>query len=147
MSHTWILVANQSSARLFATGARGKGMALLRDIAHSEGHLKNQDINADRPGRTFDSHGDGRHAMGKSESPKEHEVARFAGELAKVLDEGRTHNRFSRLVLVAEDGFLGTLKGELNDHTLKLVTATVRKDYAHVNDADLPALLETEFPF
>jgi protein required for attachment to host cells len=142
MSKTWILVANQSGARIFENTGPGKGMTLLRDIAHAEGHLKDQDINADKPGRAFDSEGAGRHAMGKGESPKEHEVAKFAKELAQLLDKGRSANEFARLILVAEDGFLGTLKGELNDNTAKLVTDTVHKDYAHVADGDLPATLE-----
>ena len=144
MSKTWILVANQSGARLFENTGHGKGMTLLRDIAHAEGHLKDQDINADKPGRAFDSEGTGRHSMGKSESPKEHEVAKYAKELAAILEKGRTTNEFSRLVLIAEDRFLGTLKGELDEQTAKLITDTVHKDYAHVADSDIPAKVEAE---
>ena len=142
MEKTWILVANRGGARLFENTGPGKGMTLLRDIAHSEGHLKDQDFNADKPGRSFDSKGEGRHAMSKSESPKEHETAQFAKELAQMLDKGRATNEFSRLVLVAEDGFLGVLKGELDANTAKLVTDTVHKDMAHVADADIPTTLE-----
>ncbi|MCG6976938.1 MAG: host attachment protein [Acidiferrobacterales bacterium] len=147
MEKTWILVANRGGARLFENTGPGKGMTLLRDIAHSEGHLKDQDFNADKPGRSFDSKGEGRHAMGKSESPKEHEIDRFAKELAHMCDKGRTSNEFTRLILVAEDRLLGLLKNELDHNTAKLVTDTVHKDLAHVADADVPATLEGSIKF
>ena len=139
MSKTWILVANRSSARIFSNDGSDKELSLLQDIAHPEGHLKDQDFNADKPGRSFDSGGQGRHAMGKSESPTEHEAARFAKELADTLNKGRGTNEFSRLVLIAEPGFLGTLKSTLDDQTAKLVTDTLDKDFSRMADADIPA--------
>lgn len=137
MNTNWILVANRSGARLFENTGPGKGLTLLRDIAHAEGHLKNQDFNADKSGRSFDSGGEGRHPTGKSQSPTQHETQKFGKELAAVLDEGRTANAYSALTLVAEAGFLGVLKGELDDQVSKLVSQTVEKDLAKVADGDI----------
>jgi protein required for attachment to host cells len=141
MSTTWILVANRSGARLFENSGPGKGLILLHDIAHVEGHLKNQDFNADKPGRSFDSVGEGRHSAEKSQSPTEHETKKFGKELADILNEGRTTNAYESLVLVAEAGFLGVLKGELDNHVSKLVSQTVEKDLAKVADGDIAASL------
>jgi len=137
MNTSWILVANRSGARLFENTGPGKGLTLLRDIAHAEGHLKNQDFNADKPGRSFDSGGEGRHATEKSQSPTEHETQKFGKELANLLNEGRTANSYNSLVLVAEAGFLGVLKGELDDQVSKLVSETVEKDLAKVADGSI----------
>jgi protein required for attachment to host cells len=141
MSKTWVLIANRSNARLFTNDGSNKELTLSRDIAHTEGHFKDQDFGSDKPGRSFDSGGQGRHAMGKSESPAEHETARFAGELAAMLNKGRGNNEFSRLVLAAEPGFLGTLKNALDDQTAKLVTDTVDKDFVRMADAEIPAAI------
>lgn len=137
MNTNWILVANRSGARLFENTGPGKGLTLLRDIAHAEGHLKNQDFNADKPGRSFDTGGEGRHAIGKSQSPTEHETQKFGKELAAMLNEGRTANAYSALTLVAEAGFLGVLKAELDDQVSKLVSQTVEKDLVKVADSNI----------
>ncbi len=141
MKKSWILIANRSGARLFENTGPGKGLTLLEAIAHPAGHLKNQDINADKPGRSFDSGGQGRHALGKSESPTEHENERFAKELAVRLNDGRTHNQYSRVVLVAEPGFLGMLRASLDKQTAAMVEATIEKDLAYVPDHAIPASL------
>ncbi len=143
MNTNWILVANRSGARLFENTGPGKGLTLLHDIAHAEGHLKNQDFNADKPGRSFDSVGEGRHATGKSESPTEHETRKFGKELAAMLNKGRTANAYSTLILVAEAGFLGVLKSELDDQVSKLVSQTVEKNLAKVTDGDIAATLSS----
>ncbi len=143
MNTNWILVANRSGARLFENTGPGKGLTLLRDIAHAEGHLKNQDFNADKSGRSFDSVGEGRHATGKSQSPTEHETQKFSKELATMLNEGRTANAYHALILVAEAGFLGVLKGELDDQVSKLVTETIEKDMAKVADGDIATSLSS----
>jgi protein required for attachment to host cells len=141
MSKTWILVANRGGARLFANDGAHKEMTLLRDITHDAVHLTASDLNSDRAGRTFDSHGAGRHGMGKGDSATDHETERFAKELATVLKDGRLKAEYSRLALFAEPRFLGNLKSSLDDQTAKLVTETVTKDLAHVSDSDLPAII------
>lgn len=141
MDSTWILVANRANARLFTNTGSHRELTLLKDFIHSEGRLKDRELSSDKPGRAFDSGGQGRHGMSKSESPSEHETARFAKELATVLEQGRTSHQFGRLILVAEPGFLGVLNGAIDRHTAELVTDTLSKDLAHLDDADIPAVI------
>lgn len=138
---TWILVAHQAGARLYENRGAGTGLRLLKKIDHPEGKAKDQDINADRPGRAFDSQGDGRHAMGKSESPAEHAQAEFARGLARVLDQGRTGNAFSGLVLVAGPRLLGLIRDSLDKHTASLLTSELPKDLVNATDAEVAAHL------
>jgi protein required for attachment to host cells len=138
MTTAWILVANRIGARLFENPGPGQGLRPVRDISHPEGHLRNQDINADKPGRSHDSmQTGGRHAMGKENDPKEQELTRFSRHLAEILEEGRTHNRYARLILVAEPRFLGHLRTALNKKTSGMVSATLDKDLCEISDAEL----------
>ena len=139
MSMTWILIANRTNARLFTTLIDDEGRVsteLVREFDHPKGSLKDQDISTDRPGVALD-HGYGKHAMAKGQSPAEHEDQRFAKELAETLAQGRTDNAFRRLVLIAEPGFLGLLKGALDDQTAKLLTDTVPKNLTDMPDREV----------
>ena len=142
MTNTWILVAHRGGARIFERTGPGKGLGLIRDIPHPSGRLKNQDIGADKPGRSFDSHGVGRHALGKEHEPTEQLAERFARELAGLLDEGRTHRRYAQLVLVAEPRFLGMLRAALTPATAALVVAALDKDLGDIDARELPKHLE-----
>ena len=143
MTTTWVLVANHGNAHLFETEGAGKGLRYVQNIPHPAGRLKNQDINADKPGRSQDSmKTGGRHAMGKEYSPKEQEALRYAKHLAEILDAGRTSHRYAQVVLVAEPRLLGELRSALDPHTAALVSASHSKDLANLAEHDMATHLE-----
>jgi protein required for attachment to host cells len=142
MNTTWILTANRSGATLFETDGKGKPIHRLQDIPHPRGRLRNQDIDADKPGRAFDSHGHGRHGMSTEHESTEEVAMAFARILAELLDKGRTTHAFGKLVLVAEPGFLGLLRGALDPHTAALVVKTVHKDLPEVSEKELASHIE-----
>lgn len=137
-NHTWILVAHRAGARLFENDGPGKGLRRIEEIAHPAGRLENRQIGSDKPGRSFDSHGTGRHALGKEQDPAETLAREFARELTARLEHGRVRNAYARLVLVAEPRFLGMLRSALSPQTQALVGATLDKDLGGVSDHDLP---------
>jgi len=141
MSNTWILVAHRAGARLFESGGPGMGLRRIEEILHPEGRLENKALGSDKPGRSFDSHGVGRHALGKEHDEAETVAQAFAHKLAAHLDNARAKNAYTKLVLVAEPRFLGMLHAALPAHTAALVSAKVEKDLGHVSDHDLPAHL------
>lgn len=138
MNKTWILIAHRAGARIFENDGPGRGLKHLETIAHPEGRLQNKALGSDKPGRSFDSHGPGRHALGKEHGPAETVAQAFAHALAARLDAGRTKNTYGKLVLVAEPRFLGMLRAALSPQTAALVSATVEKDLGQVSDRDLP---------
>ncbi|MEW6353780.1 MAG: host attachment protein [Pseudomonadota bacterium] len=143
MDKTWVLVANRSDARLFETkGLRGNGWRLVQSIPHPQGRLQGRDLESDKPGRTFDSLGKGRHAKSAEHGPVEQLAQQFARHLADLLNKGRNEHAYQKLVLVAEPGFLGKLLGALDDHTAALVAGTVKKDLIEIEDRDIPKHLE-----
>lgn len=142
MNTTWILVANRASARLFEGTGPGKGLRLIREIEHPEGRLTNHEMGSDRPGRSHDSLGQGRHAMGKEHDEAEQTAIRFAKQISLLLDEGRTQHQFKRLVLVAEARFLGQLREALSRETSALVMASLDKDLPGIDARALGGHLE-----
>ncbi len=132
MEHTWVVVADRTRARILvkphSPTAAGGDWEELPSLIYPEGRLRDQEFNADRPGRSFDSMGKGRHAMSQEVSPKEEAAERFAKSLADVLDKGRANHLYVSLILVAEPGFLGTLQATLSAHTARLVTEKIPKD-------------------
>ncbi len=124
----WYVVADSARARIFSSsGPQGQ----LEDVdiwLHPESRLKDQQIAADAPGRSFDSHGEGRHAMAPRIDPSKQEALRFATEIGKRLDKARKNGRFDQLVLVAAPRFLGLMRGGLNRPTLDCVAHEVAKN-------------------
>ena len=102
-------------------------MGRLRGL-HPESRLKNQDLVADAPGRSFDSHGQGRHAVSPSTEPSDVEALRFATEIGKRLDKARKDGLFSQLVLVAAPRFLGMMREALNRPTRDCIAHEVTKN-------------------
>lgn len=141
MNNIWILVAHRGGARIFENKGRGKGLNLLQSIPHPQGRLKNKDIGADKPGRSFDRQGQGRHALANEQEPTAHVAEQFARQLSSMLDDGRHQQRYEKLVLVAEPRFLGNLRAALSPPTAALVTAAVSKDLGGVESHNMPKYL------
>ena len=142
MTTTWILSANRSSASLFESNWPGKSMRRLQDIPHPQGRMQNKDIDTDKPGRVFDSFGEGRHSTSPKQEPTEHIAQQFALELAEMLNKGRLTNAYDKLVLIAEPKFLGVLRAALDKNTELLITQTVNKNLVDIKEEDLAVYLE-----
>jgi protein required for attachment to host cells len=142
MDTTWRLTATRSGATLFESDGKRIAIHRLQDIPHPKGRLQNKDIDADKPGRAFDSLGQGRHGMSTQHQPTEEVAMQFARILAELLNKGRTTHAYDKLVLVAEPGFLGILRAALDSHTAALVVKTVHKDLPEVEEKDLARYLE-----
>lgn len=139
MAKTWIVVAHEAGARVFAHDGPGKGLALVESIEHPEGRARDRDIASDRPGRSFrkDSGDPRRASMSRSEGPHDRSVSDFARGLADKLQHARVQNQFERLVLVAPPRFLGLLRSSLDGPTSQLVVGSVHKDLATSKEAEL----------
>ena len=141
MTITWALVADRSEARILENRGPGKGLTVVEDIHHPEGNLQDKDVKSDKPGRSFDKGGMGRHAMEPHELPHEHIAHVFAKFLAEKLRHARVEHRFERLVLAAEPTFLGRLRAELDEPTRKLVSGEVPKHLLGEGDHHLTEAL------
>lgn len=134
MRERWIVVASRTVADIYTLSPTKETLVPVAHFENPQGRLHDQALEADRPGRAFDSAGRGRHAMSTEVSASEHVADRFAAEIAAALESARCRNALAAVTLVAEPTFLGRLKAALDDETEQLVTATLEKGLT-----DLPA--------
>jgi protein required for attachment to host cells len=137
MSTTWILVAERSSARLFAQRKVGGELVLEREIAHPDGRRENQDLVSDRRGRTHEAQQSVVSTFEPRHTPAENAADAFAASLAGTLNKGRNDHAYERLILVAEPRFLGLLRGALSHPTATTVTASLDKDLSAATAQEL----------
>ena len=141
MSTIWVLNANSSRAALFSADSPIAPLKPLAEFDNPDARAKQSDLASDRPGRTFDRRGAGRHAMELELDPKEREQLRFAKTIAEELEKGRLKHAFERLVLVAAPAFLGMLREDLGAPLRALVSLEVDKDYSTLRPEELRARL------
>lgn len=122
-----VVVADSEGGRFFRVEA---GSALVPVLGGEiAGDVQpSREINADRPGRSFDRSGSGRHAMEPRTDPKRFAKAGLAHEIAQLLDAERKKNAFDALVVVAPPQFLGDLRSTMPKPVRDLIVAEVNKD-------------------
>jgi protein required for attachment to host cells len=121
---TWILIADGSRAKIFEAAGKGK---ILQKSELSTPHPPSRDLASDRPGRTFDSMGDARHAKQPPTDPHDKAEADFLRSLVKQLEVSQQKKEFDKLVVVAAPRALGTLRGFFPGH----LTNSVAREIAH----------------
>ena len=136
---SWILVADGARARVLSRSVPSEGLKLEHEAEQPA--QPTRDINADRPGRTFDSAGVGRHAMEPHSDPARERKRTFARDLVQFVEAGRKRNAFDRLYLVAPPQTLGDLRRELGTELAAAVTGELPKDLTHVPLHELEAAL------
>jgi protein required for attachment to host cells len=124
----WVLVADAARARLFEVEQPQQTLspALGRELIGS--NLPSREIASDRPGRTFDSGGEGRHAKEPPTDPARHAQEKFARDVVRLLDEKSKSRAFDRLIIVAPPQFLGDLRAVMPRQLQTAIAAEVAKD-------------------
>lgn len=140
-SSTWILVANGSEAKLFKSAHLGKDLELLNEFDHPSSRDKTSDLISDKSGH-FASNGTEAHgSFVEHNEPKTVEMEKFAQSLAQTLEQGRTTNKYTRLIVISPPGFHGMLRKHCNDHIKNLVVSHLEKDYTKMVANELNGLL------
>ena len=133
MKTTWILAAESARARIFSVSSGGKKLREVADLCHPEARLHDRELTSDLPGRSFDSHGEGRHGMEQATSPHDQEAQIFATELARQLDRGQRDGSFDSLILVAPPKFLGRLRPELSKPVQDVLLGEIDKNLVNAD--------------
>lgn len=138
---TWILIADGARARIVLNDGPGRGVKPGPDQEFAGVNAPTREIVSDRPGRAFDSVGQGRHSMEPRTDPHDHEQRSFHHRIAAYLDSAAKRGDFDRLVLVAPPKTLGNLRTELSEPTRTKVVGELNKDLTHVPVHELAAHL------
>ena len=101
----------------------------LRTITNEPARMKTGELLADRGGRAFDSHGQGRHTMGSEKAGPKDQVAKIFGKQVAEIIAAEVHKGNCRdFTLIAAPRFLGTLRHELSVLTRAEPVMTIDKD-------------------
>jgi len=146
MKLTWLVVADNSKARIFSVDSRMGSIEEIDSIEHSEARLHEQEMTSDLPGRSNGKGGAGGHAYQDEVSPKEQENINFAKKIAAELDIARKDGKFKQVMLVAAPAFLGNLRNQLTTQTQKLACFELAKNMSHLSAKEIRKLLPERLP-
>jgi protein required for attachment to host cells len=130
-----VIVAESSRARIFEMRHPQQPLAEIRDLLHPESRAHARDLTSDLPGRSFDSHGQGRHALESEVDVKEQEAQIFAEQLADYINSSCRGNRVERLYIAAAPHFLGQLRKKLDATAKRLIARQINKNLITLDEA------------
>jgi protein required for attachment to host cells len=91
---TWLLIADGSRAKVFESAGAQETLNEIDDMALAIHLPKSGELLADRPGRTFDSLGAGRHAKENPTDPHRLLKRNFASKVGEKLRRTMLDGRF-----------------------------------------------------
>ena len=133
----WVVVADASTAHFYVRHGRRGNLEKVRALINEAGRAKAGDLISDSAGRSFDSHGQGRHALSSPQDPKDTEMTRFAGEVIDSLVTDIQAGNVRRYALVAAPGFLGRLRQALAGHRVMDPEHSIAKNLVGSSVADI----------
>ena len=108
-----VVVADRRSAEFYAQEQRFSEPRLLFSLAAGsiDGALPAEPT--DQPGRSFDSHGEGRHEMEPPSTLREDAAGIFCDAIADRLEQTASAEGLEGLIVIAEPRLLGMLREEV----------------------------------
>lgn len=146
MPTTWILIADGAKARVLEQDRHSRTFKPAFEQEYFGSTARSKEIASDRPGRSFDSGGQGRHAMEPPSDPQRHAELSFAREVAHRLEDAANRHRFDRLLVVAAPRTLGDLRDFLPNMVRERIVKELDKDLTNVPLADLGRHLNPHLP-
>ncbi|MEO4040821.1 host attachment protein [Hoeflea sp. CAU 1731] len=134
---TWILIANSREGYILENVGPGHGLHRVMSRTWS---WEPGPVSSHEPGRSFDSHGAGRHKMEPHHGGGDE--ADFSRKLVQDLLEDSRKKKFDRLILCAPPSMLGALRREIPGELTALVSSELDKDLVPIPVKDLPAHFE-----
>jgi protein required for attachment to host cells len=145
MKSTWILVADNTRARIFTADTPSSALDEIEGFTHTEGRLHDREMTTDLPGRIKSADGSG-HAFEQATDPKKHEADNFAHRIAQHLEAAHNANKFEQLLIIAEPTFLGRLRRHLPEHIKKHVCFELDKNITTQSTAEIRKHLPDYLP-
>jgi protein required for attachment to host cells len=140
--HFLVVVADESKAIVYRRTSLSGPLQETTTFENEAARLKTGEIIADKGGRSFDSHGHGRHTMANEKAdPKKHLAEQFARDIAEHIKTDVHTGSCRGYALVAAPQFLGLLRAELARHTPMEPYATVDKHVVGQAEAVIEKLL------
>ena len=138
---TWILVADNSRARIFTVDKATNPLHEVRTLTSPEARLHEGDLVSDRDGQDRNPSVGG-HGL-SNERPHKHDIAdRFAAQVCEELESARNQGQFGKLYVVAAPAFLGMLRHHQSPALRQLIIAEIDKSLATQDPAAIRKVLQ-----
>ena len=138
-----VVVADEANATFYTRDKLYSPLQKWRSLSNEAARLKVGEMLADRGGRSFDSHGEGRHTMAREKSgPKDQVATVFAREIAETVSDAMQRGDCAGFALVAAPRFLGKLRSEISTLVKTEPYTTIDKDVVSSDEAVIEKLLE-----
>jgi protein required for attachment to host cells len=141
-THTWILIADGSRARVLLNEGPGRGLHAVEGMTFEGDHAATHDIVSDREGRSHSSVGSGRSAIEAHSDPHRNLKKKFAHQLADMLARGLEQKSYERLIIIAPPSALGDLRASLSVAVRAKVTHELAKDLTKTPNSELAGHLK-----
>ena len=137
-----VVVADEYRAIFYSRETRYGPLSEIRAITNESARMKTADLISDRGGRSFDSHGQGRHTMTSEKTAPKDQLARtFGKQIAKLIATEVRKGTCRDFALIAAPRFLGVLRQELAVVTKAEPYMTVDKDVVGREESFIEELL------
>jgi protein required for attachment to host cells len=134
---TWVVVADGTRARIYENDGPNQGLTEVAGGTLKGDRRRSREIVSDRPGRSFDSKGAGRHAMAYPTDADRHEHQEFARHVVDWIEAPRRRDRYDQLAIVAAPRTLGDIRDLLSDTSKSKVTCELDKDLVAATADDI----------
>lgn len=145
MKLTWIVVADNTRARIFTAETPSSSLTEIEDLTHTESRLHDREMTSDLPGK-IKGEGNVGHAFEQATDPKRHEADNFARYLVNFLEQAHNASQFEQLLMIAEPSFLGLLRQHLPEQIKKRVCLELDKNITTLSAADIREHLPEYLP-
>lgn len=135
--YTWILVADASRARVLERAGHETILKAVEGFDLDHPISKTSAVARDSLPRTFDSVGDGRHAIAPKTDPHRAEKRSFAIELADRLHAEAAKGSFDELIIIAPPQMIGDLRSVLTDAVRSRLSRELVLDLTHESNLEI----------
>jgi protein required for attachment to host cells len=134
--HTWVVVADSSSCRIYEFSKSPQNLSLIKEICHPENLLKDSSYVSDRQGNF--RHG----TFLATADPKKTKVCQFSKEIATLLEHDRKCHAFQHLILVSPPQMNGLIRQQFSKHLKRFLDLSIDKSLSHFKPQQLSSFLK-----
>jgi protein required for attachment to host cells len=139
----WIVITDHVEARIWAR-RDGEAPHLVESLQHPEGHLREQEIVSDEPGRMAARGRGHTQSMKQRGSARHTEQVHFAASVGDHLARALHQGLYDELALVAAPRWLGELREHLDRNVRDHVVAELHHSLMHDRVEDVAARIDAD---
>ena len=129
---TWALIADGARAHVLTQSGPEHRWTEVDGLSFTGDHAANQDLVADREGRSFSPSGSGRSAIQSRSDPHRRLKLAFAERMMQVLAKGIDDKAYRRLIIAAPPVTLGDLRKAMPDRVRAAVILELHHDLTKI---------------